>query len=191
MNIEEKHHRRVRRVKKLLRLLPQKTRLERYPIIGRFAATARKSTFLWSFRTQEVFPAFLMGWIVCLTPLLGCHFLIALGCAFLFHANLLILAALQLVTTPLTIPVLWPLIYGVGKVIVQIFTGSRPAMTPIADGSLLLSGKNVLRLAGTMTMGAIFLGSLAAFLSMFIYKLCSRHFERERQNYRKYVREKS
>lgn len=191
MNIEEKHHRRVRRVKKLLRLLPQKTRLERYPIIGRFAARARKSAFLWSFRSQEVFPAFLMGWIICLTPLLGCHFLLALGCAFFFRANLLILAGLQLVSNPLTIPFLWPIIYRVGKLLVEIFAGVPQDLAPVPNPSLLLGGTHVLRLAGTMTLGAIFLGSIAAFISIFIYRIWCRHVEKERQTYRKYVRGKS
>jgi len=60
---------RIRRVKKLLRPLPRRTNIHRYPVLHWFAGTARKKDFLWSFRRSAVMPAFYVGWVLTLLPL--------------------------------------------------------------------------------------------------------------------------
>ncbi|HCR37111.1 MAG TPA: hypothetical protein DIU37_03070, partial [Opitutae bacterium] len=53
---KQERYSRIRRVKKLLRPLPRRANIHRYPFIKWFANAAHKRPYLWSFRTKEVTP---------------------------------------------------------------------------------------------------------------------------------------
>jgi uncharacterized protein (DUF2062 family) len=161
----EKRHRRIRRVKKFLRLLPRKALLEKYPLIGRFAAPLRRNAFLWSFRTSEIFPAFLAGWVITLTPFYGIHTILAVSVAFLFRANLLIILALQFISNPFLEPFIWLVTHAAGKFVVFVLENGE------SIGAKAAHGGGMVRWLATATLGSILLGFLAALISCGVCKL--------------------
>lgn len=94
---------RRRRLRKLLRPLPRRANVRRYPVIKWFARQASSRPYLWSFRRENVLPALYVGGVVSLLPLYGIQLVVALGVAILFRANLTLTVALQFITNPLTI----------------------------------------------------------------------------------------
>jgi len=95
--------RRRRLLRRLLRPLPRRGNVRRYPFIKWFAAHAARYPYLWSFKRQHVLPALYAGSVLSLLPLYGVQLPLALGIAVLFRANLTITVALQFITNPLTI----------------------------------------------------------------------------------------
>jgi uncharacterized protein (DUF2062 family) len=111
------HARRLgaRRLKRFLRFVPRRAVFHRYPVVGRFAATARRRAYLWSFKRAPVRRAIYVGAILSLWPVMGLQLLLALlGCAVL-RANVMVAGALQFVTNPLTAAPVYYLTYRVGK----------------------------------------------------------------------------
>ena len=68
---------RIRRVKKLLRPMPRRTNLHKYPVIKWFANYARKCSYIWSFKRANVISAIYLGWIIALIPMYGLQMLTA------------------------------------------------------------------------------------------------------------------
>ncbi len=188
----EKRFSRIRRVKRLLRPLPRRATIHRYPILGWFADTARKKDFLWSFRRQAVLPALYAGWVLTLLPLYGLQIGLAFLLALLFRANLMILVGLQLVSNPLTVLPLWYLNYLVGNFILNVAFGESPVrygalISEASEQGLTFretfayiieqtreAGVNVVtdlmgRLVGGTFLGGLILGLVAAFVSCRIY----------------------
>jgi uncharacterized protein (DUF2062 family) len=111
---------RIRRVKNFLRFMPRRARLHKYPLIGRFAAIARKRSYLWSFKTAHVRPSFYAGSILSLMPFLGVQLPVAFLLALLLRGNFMILGGLQFITNPVTAV---PVYYGtfqLGKSVMQL-----------------------------------------------------------------------
>lgn len=105
VQLEKELHRlraRRRRLRWLLKKLPRKANVGRYPGLRRFAEAARKRPWLWSFKRAQVLPAVYVGTILSLMPTYGIQFIIAFGAALVFRANLTVMAGLQLITNPLT-----------------------------------------------------------------------------------------
>lgn len=108
MNLELERHRqeqlsRKRRIRRLLRPLPRRANIRRYPIIKWFQAAASKAPFLWSFKRPYVLRALYVGSILSFLPLYGMQLLVAFGLALAFRANLTLTVALQFITNPFTI----------------------------------------------------------------------------------------
>ncbi len=104
--LEQHHHtmiRRKRRLRRLLRKLPRRSNLARYPILKWFAHHARKAPFLWSFKRQHVMASLYLGSVLAFLPLYGIQGLLAFGAALLGRGNLTVMVALQFITNPLTI----------------------------------------------------------------------------------------
>ena len=103
----ERHHRallrRKRRLRRVLRKLPRKANLARYPVLKWFAHHAKKAPFLWSFRRQNVIASLYLGSVLAFLPLYGIQALLAFVAALLVRGNLTVMVALQFVTNPLTI----------------------------------------------------------------------------------------
>ncbi len=95
--------RRRRWIRRLLRPLPRRANVHRYPVIRWFAGRAKRYPFLWSFGRANVLPALYGGMVLSLLPLYGFQFLLAFGLALLLRANLTIIVALQFITNPFTI----------------------------------------------------------------------------------------
>jgi uncharacterized protein (DUF2062 family) len=116
-----RRHRRIRRLKKWLKYLPRKATIHRYPLLKHFASSIRKCSYLWSFRTTDVIPALYAGWVLTMLPVMSCQIFLACIAAIIFQANIMILVALQFVSTPFTVPFLWYLDYEVGHFILKLF----------------------------------------------------------------------
>ena len=155
----------------MLRHLPRRRKLAKMPLVGGLLAEAMKAKFLWSFRMDEVRPAFLVGWLVTLSPLFGLHTFLALFGVILFRANLIIPLALQLVSTPLTIPFLWPALHWAGRWLVDVFTFKSAAIVAVSDH--YLSGKLLARTTAITALGGIVIAFVCAIVSAAIYGLFS------------------
>ncbi len=94
---------RRKRMRRLLRPLPRRANVHRYPVIKWFAEHARLRPYLWSFKRAQVLPALYAGSVIALLPLYGIQAFIAFGAALLFRANLTVMVALQFLTNPLTV----------------------------------------------------------------------------------------
>jgi uncharacterized protein (DUF2062 family) len=144
---EHPHHRhlrfaRIRRAKFWLRFMPRRARFHTYPIVGRFAAFARKRSYLWSFRYDQLRPSFYAGSILALMPLYGLQLPLAFLVCLLFRTNFMILGGLQFITNPVTIA---PVYYGTYQFGMWVMDSSgfghskAPATLP-ADQPLALPG---------------------------------------------------
>lgn len=95
-------HQRIRRAKQILRPLPRRANLHRWPILKWFAKAARKSPFLWRFGEREIRVAIYLGSIIAFLPIFGAQFVIAFFVALAVRANLLVIMSVQLVTNVFT-----------------------------------------------------------------------------------------
>ncbi len=95
--------RRRRWIRRVLRPLPRRANVHRYPVIKWFAGRAKRYPFLWSFSRANVLTALYGGMVLSLLPLYGFQLPLALALALLLRANLTITVALQFITNPFTI----------------------------------------------------------------------------------------
>jgi uncharacterized protein (DUF2062 family) len=114
----EQRHARFRLWKQLLRFVPRRAAMHRYPLVGRFAAAARKRAFLWSFKPQHLRPAFYAGSILSLMPVMGVQLPLAFVLALLLRANFMILGGLQFITNPVTAAPIYYATYELGHTII-------------------------------------------------------------------------
>lgn len=108
-NAHREHRETIRRTKQLLRWLPRRARLHKYPLIGRFADYARTRSYLWSFRTEHVRGGFYLGSTLALLPTLGVQLPIALLLAVFLRLNFMVVGGLQFITNPFSAV---PIYYG-------------------------------------------------------------------------------
>jgi len=146
--------------RRLLRPLPRRANVARYPVIKWFAEHASKRPFLWSFKREHVLPALYGGAILAFLPLFGVQFLAAFGAALLLRCNLTITVGLQFITNPFT---LLP-IYG--------FTGyiGTSVMRMLGLGGelgFLLGGANAL------VVGGIIVGVSVALLADIAWRIAA------------------
>ena len=166
---------RIKLVKKLLRPLPRRATIHKYPVLKWFANKARKKSYLWSFRTSEVVPALYAGWILTLLPLYGTQFLLGFVLAIGLRANLMVMIGLQLISNPFTILFIYPAAYQLGDFFISGFI-THEAIDPARaegffKGSQELSAAKIFYLFKATSAGAIIIGYFAAFISSFIYQL--------------------
>lgn len=103
----DRHHRnllgRRRWLRRLLRPLPRRTNLRRYPVLKWFAHFANKAPFLWSFKRQHVLMSLYVGCVLAFLPLYGIQFVLAFAAALLVRGNLTVMVGVQFITNPFTI----------------------------------------------------------------------------------------
>jgi uncharacterized protein (DUF2062 family) len=150
----------------MLRHMPKRRKLAKMPIVGKLLEEAMKAKFLWSSHIDEVRPAFLVGWVVTLSPLFGIHTFLALFGVILFRANLIIPLALQFVSTPLTIPFLWPALHKIGRWLVDFFAVNSASVNTLAGHYL---GGKLARTTAETALGGIAAAFICAIISMVIY----------------------
>lgn len=112
-------HTRFRRWKQLMRFVPRRAAMHRYPLIGRFAAMARKRAYLWSFKPQNLRPAFYAGSILSVMPVMGVQLPLAFILALLLRANFMVLGGLQFITNPVTAVPIYLTTYELGSNIIR------------------------------------------------------------------------
>jgi len=136
-----KHFRRIRRTKWLLQFAPRKARFHRYPFIGRFADVARKRSYLWSFRSEDVRTAIYVGAVLALLPVMGVQIPVAFLLALLLRKNVMVLTGLQMITNPFTAAFLYYATYRLGHA-VTLWSGfgNSTEVIPTTGGETILAG---------------------------------------------------
>jgi uncharacterized protein (DUF2062 family) len=172
--LKEARFSRIRRLKRLLRPLPRKATLHKYPILSMFTVAARKRAYLWSFRSSEAVPALYAGCILAFMPLYGMQIPLAFCAAIIFRANLPILAGIQLISNPITLPFIYWIAYLTGDFFLSIFGGTPPTIeisSQIEESNLLLKS---IRNMSAMVGGGMIIGYFAGFISSIVYRIMAK-----------------
>ncbi len=172
--LRERHFARIRWTKWLLRPLPRRAMLHRYPFLKRFAAMARRRSYLWSFRSRDVVPALYAGWVLTCVPLYGVQVASAFVLALVLRANLPVLVGLQLISNPLTVPVIYTTAYFTGDFILDLTGGvAPPREMPLSaeDSGLLMKSMGIY--IRTFIGGAL-IGYICGFFSSLLYHFFTR-----------------
>lgn len=109
------------RLRRLLRPLPRRSNLQRYPVIKWFAERARRHPFLWSFKRAQVIPALYVGSVISLAPVYGIQIVLAFAAALIFRANLTVMVALQFLTNPFTVVPIYAATGWLGATLMRYF----------------------------------------------------------------------
>lgn len=120
-NKRQEYFRRIRRLKRILRPLPRRGNLHRYPVLKWFARAARRRSYLWAFRKQNVIPAIYVGCILAFLPPPTPQFPMALLFGLLLRCNLMVGTALTFITNPFTVVPIYYMDYRVGGFILKAF----------------------------------------------------------------------
>jgi uncharacterized protein (DUF2062 family) len=132
---------RRRRLRKLLRPLPRRANVRRYPVLKWFARQAASRPYLWSFRRENVLPAIYMGSVVSLLPLYGVQLVVAILFAIWLRANLTITVALQFITNPFTIAPIYLFTTWVGVKLMEAFAlGESLPKAVYVTNALMIGG---------------------------------------------------
>lgn len=133
---------RIRMVKRMLRPLPRRATLHRYPFLRLFAIFARKRAYLWRFQRSYVIPSVYFGAVLAFLPFYGLQIPLAFGAALLVRANLPVMIGLQLITNPLTAAPIYIFTYKVGRFLLEYLsagTGEQQMVGQTAN-SLMVGG---------------------------------------------------
>lgn len=189
-------HTRIRRLKRLMRPLPRRANIHRYPILKYFARTARSRAYLWSFRKRYVIRAIYVGTILSLLPIYGLQLLLAFVLSLVIRANLMVMAALQFITNPVTFALLYYLCFRVGDFFLAPFTDSHArfnldqlkeisSTNPVEMFTQLLENTSgaIAYMFLSMTLGGLIIGYFTAFIISFSYQFIA-HQMRQRYDSR-------
>ncbi len=166
----------MRWAKKLLRYIPRRSTFQRYRGLKWFADFAFNRSYLWSFKVSEVIPAFYAGWILTFLPVMGLQVTIACILALLLRANVMILVALQMISNPLTIGLLWPFEYKIGVFFLRWLDPENQWALQgtvheiLGKGSFSQKGMIALKVVLAVCVGAVILGYICALISSVIYR---------------------
>ncbi|MFW6217675.1 MAG: DUF2062 domain-containing protein [Verrucomicrobiota bacterium] len=174
---------RIRRVKRWLRPLPRRATIHKYPVLGRFAETARRRIYLWSFREENAVPAIYAGCILTLMPIYGIQLPLSFLLALWLRANLPILAGLQMVSNPVTALPIWFAGYNVGRNVLGVI-GVEALRLERAEVRQLLGsflrgewGSKLERIAsvfGVTSLGAVVMGTFFGLVASVAYRIIAR-----------------
>lgn len=178
---DELRRKRIRRVKKLLRPMPRRTNLHKYPILKYFASYARKCTYLWEFKQSGVSRAIYLGWFITLIPMYGLQMITAFIICFFIRANALVAMLLQLITNPITIPIILYTQYVLGEYIyeklfnIDLKVGANVIENLKTNGfeALIASLQDwqlIKHISISMGIGGVILSLIGAFITNTIYK---------------------
>jgi hypothetical protein len=177
------HQQHMSRLKRLLRRMPRRGNIHRYPGLKWIAEFAKKRMYLWSLRPREVTPALYVGTIVSFLPIPGLQIPVALVCALVLRANLPIFIALQFLSNWLTsIPIFFAC-HEVGRLMLKIVDVDVDALDiaqlrAFVDNAMQLhwaaNGHALLRVMGVMSLGALILGSFTGGVLDFLYRFMNR-----------------
>ena len=139
--IHQQWLRRRKRLRRVLRALPRRANVGRYPVIRRFAEAARARPYLWSLKYEHVWPALYVGSVLAFMPTYGLQIFIAALAAMVVRANLTVIVALQMITNPLTLAPLYLLTHTVGQWLIDVTGyGSVDAGIASSVNALVLGG---------------------------------------------------
>lgn len=181
---------RTARVKRILRWLPRRSNIHKYPILKWFSAGIRKRSYLWSFRCRQAIPAIYAGTILSLLPLFGIQLVLALMVAIVLRANLPLLFGLQFISNPFTILPICYASYNIGRLCLFLF-GFHPtsmSMTEIAQifqsiktGHWMMSLEYFTKVYFITFLGALILGVFFATVGATLYRFSAMEIEISRR----------
>lgn len=153
-------YRRIRLIKKLMRPLPRRATVHRYPILKYFANTARERAYLWEFKRPYVISAIWVGWIIALIPMYGLQMVAAFIFSIVFRANAIIAMLLQWITNPFTIPAIMYAQYKLGDYLLCKM-GNTPLEMDFAES---VSQNGLLEVLKTLTEHDVMIHIVCSFL---------------------------
>jgi uncharacterized protein (DUF2062 family) len=190
---------RIARTKRLLRWLPRKANLHRYPVVKWFAAAARQRDYLWSFRVRPVVASLYAGCILSFMPLYGVQALLSVLLSFALRANLAVMVGLQLITNPFTVVPAYYAAYQVGRATLSL-VGMEVNNLNRAQLEILLNnmfsgkwGSNLSYLFGVwgVTMlGGFMIGLFVATVCSWLYRFAAMEFARNYERLREIQRQR-
>lgn len=181
--LHEQRRERVARVKRLLRWMPRKATLHRYPVLRRFQKEAMERAYIWSFRVNAAVPALYAGTILALLPLYGVQLILSVWLAFILRANLPILAGLQFITNPLTVLPIYYASFQIGRQVLNLIQIPTPQLS-MAEMKTLLKLNDLAAVMDnlayvskvwlTTSLGSVILGTFLAAMAATAYKMGAR-----------------
>jgi uncharacterized protein (DUF2062 family) len=181
-NPEEEYYTHIRRVKKVLRPLPRKASLHRYPVIKWFAEAARKRHYLWSFRKREVMTAIYVGCLLAFSPIWGLHAPVAFLLSFVFRANMAVMVGLQIFSNPLMVAPVTYASYKIGQWVFRyahipvetfhtVHEASGVEQLPHYTTSFMFGLKKGMHMFGEVLVGGAVIGLAVAVVLSLFYQL--------------------
>jgi uncharacterized protein (DUF2062 family) len=173
---------RIRRIKRLMRPLPRRSNIHKYPVLKWFSSTAYKRSYLWSFKGSAIKPALFWGMIVSFSPLVGIQMLIAFFVSLIMRANLPVIVALQWISNPFTMGPIYFADYKIGCTIFNLI-GYKIERNPILSSDYdwaHFKFKDLLDLLDTfppMFLGGAVLGIFFGVVSVFFYKMLAKSYQ--------------
>ena len=173
---------RVARVKRVLRWMPRRATVHKYPVLRWFGEAARKRSYLWCFRLRAAIPAIYAGCILALLPLYGIQLPMAIALAFLLRANLPILFSAQFITNPLTALPVYFACYQTGRAIFHAFGAETPhlnmaemkvLMESLQAGNWSYNLHYIGKVWGLTAIGGTIIGTFLASASSALYRLAA------------------
>ncbi|MBC2595699.1 DUF2062 domain-containing protein [Ruficoccus amylovorans] len=193
MSSEEKKRqesfRRVRRLKRIMRPLPRRTNIHRYPVLKWFAKTARARSYLWSFRRRQVVRSIYIGCILAMLPPPTPQTPLASVLALMMRSNLMVAAGLTLITNPFTIVPIYYADYKVGAYVFDVFgkpdlsEDITPEIVELYSGDLepevqLSIMQRIFDGWVQTAVGGLILGILLSLILHAVYLICLRYYEK-------------
>jgi len=180
----EERFKRIRRLKKILRPLPRRSNVHRYPVLKWFSETAYRRSYLWSFKGNAVRSALFWGIWISMLPIVGIQMIVVFFVSLLVRANLPLIVALQWISNPLTMGPIYFADYKIGMILLDLMGINYPRnklLNPDYDWAHF-TYKELLRLIDTfppMFLGGSVLGIFLGVTTVFLYKIFSRFYIRE------------
>ena len=174
-----RHYQQIRLRKRLLRWMPRRSNIDRYPGLKWAAGMARKRMYLWSFRYREVAPALYIGTILSFLPLIGIKLPLSFLLALVLRANLPIFIAVQFITNWFTEVPIYYVCYQIGCLALKLFhlptdpisvETLRQVMDNFFSQNWSEKGRFLLRAFGVTCLGGVILGSFFGMVFDQIYR---------------------
>ena len=155
---QAQRHSRIRMAKQLLRPLPRRANIHRWPVLKWFAKSARKRPYLWTFRQREVSLSIYLGSVIAFLPIMGFQFGIGFAIAVLMRVNLPTILGVQMVTNVFTAPAVYAFTAWVGHSLIDFIRQKEHSL-------------NAVNLATDWVVGGIVVGLTFAFILDLVYRL--------------------
>ena len=182
-------HAQIRSAKRLLRPLPRKANVHRYPVLKKFKGLKEKK-YLWSFRVKDVIPSLYAAWILALVPLFGFQLVLSVCFALYFRSNLPIMAGIQLTTNAFTVPPIFYVMHLIGAAVWSGLGGPAEVVT-LEDMKNIMGFFSefgvftALIIILEMFIGGFITGGILGFFSSSIYRFMAHRIRKKTARFEK------
>lgn len=192
---------RIRRVKQMLRFMPRRAMMHKYPLVGRFAAMARKRAYLWSIKPKAIRPALYAGSILSLLPVMGIQLPLALILSLLLRSNFMVMGGLQFITNPFTAAPIYYATHELGAAVIRLagygeaprsatrgehllplpggalpaMEGAPPGSAPVARAAPASRTRRIATAFNALILGGILSGAALGLVLDVLYRLYWQH----------------